>query len=124
MPYLDKDMDSVGVWFRSEDGRWLTLISANLGIISAFAFVLIDEYWLDLPGWLPFLPSYISNGWIPLAGLLLVLIGYYELLKAFKVSNCEARQSVFTLLLAGFLTLTIIGIFFRGEGMAFIIPWS
>ena len=124
MPYLDKDMDSVGVWFRSENGRWLTAISANLGIISAFAFVLIDEYWLDLPGWLPFLPSYISNGWIPLAGLLLVLIGYFELLKLFKVTNCEARQSVFTLLLFGFFTLTVIGIFFRGEGMAFIIPWS
>ena len=124
MPYLDKDMDTVGVWFRSENGRWLSLISANLGIISAFAFVLIDEYWLDLPGWLPFLPSYISNGWIPLAGLILVLIGYYELLKAFKASTCEARQSVFTLLLFGFFTLTVIGIFFRGEGMAFIVPWS
>ena len=124
MPYLDRDMDTVGIWFRSENGRWLTLISANLGVISAFAFVLIDEYWLDLPGWLPFLPSYISNGWVPLAGLLLVLIGYYELLKAFKASSCEARQSVFTLLLFGFFTLTIIGIFFRGEGMAFIIPWS
>ena len=122
MPYLDRDMDSVGIWFRSENGRWLALISANLGVISAFAFVLIDEYWLDLPGWLPFLPSYISNGWIPLAGLLLVLIGYYELLKVLKASNCEARQSVFTLLLFGFLTLTVIGIFFRGEGMAFIIP--
>ena len=122
MPYLDKDMDTVGVWFRSANGRWLALISANLGVISAFVFVLIDEYWLDLPGWLPFLPSYISNGWIPLAGLLLVLIGYYELLKNFKASTCEARQSVFTLLLFGFLTLTVIGIFFRGEGMAFIIP--
>ena len=122
MPYLDKDMDSVGVWFRSVNGRWLALISANLGVISAFAFVLIDEYWLDLPGWLPFLPSYISNGWIPLAGLILVLIGYYEALKAMKATTCEARQSVFTLLLFGFFTLTIIGIFFRGEGMAFIIP--
>ena len=122
MPYLDKDMDSAGIWFRSVNGRWLTLISANLGVISAFAFVLIDEYWLDLPGWLPFLPSYISNGWIPLAGLLLVLVGFYEALKAMKATTCEARQSVFTLLLFGFFTLTVIGIFFRGEGMAFIIP--
>ena len=62
IPYLDADMDSVGVWFRSVNGRWLTLISANLGVIGAFAFVLVDEYWLDLPGWLPFLPSFISNG--------------------------------------------------------------
>ena len=124
IPYLDQDMDSVGVWFRSMNGRWLTLFSANLGVIGAFAFVLVDEYWLDIPGWLPFLPSYISNGWIPLAGVLLLLIGYYEALKALKASNCEARQSLFTLLLASFVTLTVIGIFFRGEGMAFILPWS
>ena len=92
-------------------------------MIGAFAFVLIDEYWLDLPGWLPFLPSSISNGWIPLAGLLLVLIGFYEGLKAFKVTACEARQSLFTLLLVAFITLTFIGIFFRGEGMAFVVPF-
>lgn len=124
IPYLDQDMDSVGVWFRSENGRWLSLISANLGFIGAFAFVLVDEYWLDLPGWLPFLPSVISNGWIPLAGLLLVLIGFYEGLKAIKATDCEARQALFTLLLVAFVTLTFIGIFFRGEGMAFVIPWS
>ena len=124
IPYLDADMDSVGVWFRSVNGRWLTLISANLGVIGAFAFVLVDEYWLDLPGWLPFLPSSISNGWIPMAGVLLLLIGFYEALKAMKATSCEARQSLFTLLFSAFVTLTIIGIYFRGEGMAFILPWS
>jgi len=59
-----------------------------------------------------------------LAGVLLLLIGYYQALKVLKASNCEARQSLFTLLLASFVTLTVIGIFFRGEGMAFILPWS
>ena len=124
LPYLDQDMDTVGVWFRSLKGRWLALLSLILGIVGTYAFVLLNEYWLDLPGWLPFLPSVISNGWVPLAALLLLLIGYYELLKTFKASNCEARQSLFTLLFAAFITLTFIGIFFRGEGMALIFPWS
>lgn len=124
VPYLDQDMDSVGIWFRSLNGRWLTLFSANLGAIGAFLFVLMDEYWLDLPGWLPFLPSYISNGWVPLAALLLILIGYYELLKLFKATDCEARQSLFTFLFSAFITLTLIGIFLRGEGMALVLPWS
>jgi hypothetical protein len=52
------------------------------------------------------------------------LYGFYELLKIFGSRNCEARQAVFTLLLAAFITLTLIGIFFRGEGMALILPWS
>jgi len=124
LPYLDQDMDSIGVWFRSIRGRWLAAISFVLGVFVTFGFVLLDEFWLDLPAWLPFLPSAISNGWVPLAALLLMLNGFYELVKLFRSTNCEARLAVFTLLLASFVTLTLIGIFLRGEGMALIIPWS
>jgi quinol-cytochrome oxidoreductase complex cytochrome b subunit len=124
IPYLDQDMDSIGVWFRSVRGRWLAGISFLLGVFGTFSFVLLDEYWIDLPAWLPFLPSSISNGWVPLAALLLLLYGFYELLKIFGSRACEARQAVFTLLLASFITLTLIGIFFRGEGMALMLPWS
>ena len=124
IPYLNRDMDTTGIWFRSERGRWLTLVGFLLGVVETFAFVLLDEFWLDLPGWLPFLPSYLSNGWIPLAVLILLIIGYNDILKSFGSKDCESRQSVFTLLFAAFVTMTIIGIFFRGEGMALILPWS
>jgi quinol-cytochrome oxidoreductase complex cytochrome b subunit len=124
IPYLEKDMETTGIWFRSKIGKWTTLLSFILGITSTFLFVLTDEYWLDIPGWLPFLPSYLSNGWIPLAAVLLLLIGYHDFLKALGVKTCEARQGVFTLLLSAFITLTLIGIFFRGEGMALILPWN
>jgi hypothetical protein len=55
---------------------------------------------------------------------LLLLIGFYESLKSLGARACEARQALFTLLLASFITLTVIGIFFRGEGMALVLPWS
>lgn len=124
IPYLEQDMDSVGVWFRSESGRWLTASTFLLGTLATIGFVWLDEYWLDLPGWLPFLPSVISNGWVPLAALLLLLMGLYEGIKALGATSCEARQALFTFLFAAFVTLTIIGIFFRGEGMALVMPWA
>lgn len=124
IPYLDKDMDTSGIWFRSKFGRVTTLISLIIGVVGTIFFVLLDEYWLDLPGWLPFLPNYISNGWVPLAGLLLLVMGYGELLKLLGSKTCEVRQSIFTLLFAAFVTLTVVGIFFRGAGMALIVPWS
>jgi quinol-cytochrome oxidoreductase complex cytochrome b subunit len=124
IPYLDQDMNTSGVWFRSLRGRWLTGISFLLGVFGTFAFVLLDEHWLDIPAWLPFLPSAISNGWVPMAALLLLLYGYYELLKVLGSRACEARQAVFSLLLASFITLTFIGIYMRGEGMSLIMPWS
>jgi quinol-cytochrome oxidoreductase complex cytochrome b subunit len=124
LPYLDRDMESDGIWFRSRRGRWLVILSAVAGLSGTVAFVLLDEYWIDLPGWLPFLPTAISNGWVPLAALLLILIGYSEVLAVFNATKCETRQALFTLLFVGFVTLTVIGIFFRGEGMTLLLPWG
>jgi quinol-cytochrome oxidoreductase complex cytochrome b subunit len=124
-PYLDSDMDVAGVWFRSVRGRWLAALSAVLGVVLTVLLVLLDEAVLDLPSLLPFLPTFISNGWVPLAGLLLGVIGYGEVLGAgLKATNCERRLAVFVLLAASFVTLTVIGIFFRGAGMALVLPWG
>jgi quinol-cytochrome oxidoreductase complex cytochrome b subunit len=124
LPYLDQDMKTAGIWFRSVRGRWMAFWGLVLGAVGTFGLVLLDEYLLDLPSLLPFLPSSISNGWVPLAGLILVLMGLYELLKAVGSKTCESRQAIFTLIFSSFVTLTLIGIFFRGEGMALILPWS
>jgi hypothetical protein len=87
--------------------------------------VLLDEYVVNLPELLPSLPTIISNGWVPLAILLLMLLAYYGLLRTFSgATACEARQSVFTLLVVSFGVLTVIGIAFRGQGMALMWPWE
>jgi len=125
LPYLDADMNSVGIYFRSRRGRWLSLLSAAVGVLLTIGYVLLDEFYLDLPGLLPSLPTLISNGLVPLAALLLGLLGYYEFTRrAFKATKCEALLSVFVLVLFGFVTLTVIGIWFRGPGMALMWPWQ
>ncbi|MCB9436527.1 MAG: cytochrome b N-terminal domain-containing protein [Anaerolineales bacterium] len=125
LPYLRTDMDTEGVWFRSRMGRKLAWIGFFTGLIATPLLVLLDEYVVNLPDLLPSLPTIISNGWVPLAGILLLLILYAGMLKrVFHAASCEVRQSVFTLLLTGFIVLTIIGIAFRGEGMALMWPWE
>lgn len=124
LPYLERDSDVEGVWFQSKIGRFLTAFNALAGIGLTFVFVVVDEYLLDLPGWLPFLPSVISNGWVPTAALLLMLYLYVELLRKMKLKKTEIYLAIFTFLAFSFITLTVIGIFFRGEGMALIFPWS
>ncbi|MBN1565652.1 MAG: cytochrome b N-terminal domain-containing protein [Anaerolineae bacterium] len=125
LPYLRFDTDSEGVWFRSHKGRRTALVGAITGIIGAPILVLMDEYVIDLPGLLPSLPTFISNGWIPLAILLLLIYLYYEVVRRmFKASACEMRQSIFTLLVVSFVMLTVIGVAFRGEGMALMWPWE
>ena len=125
MPYLDRDMSAEGIWFRSRKGRQMAVLGALVGLIATPALVLLDEYIINLPDLLPSLPVVLSNGWIPLAGLLFVLWLYYESVKViFRATACEARQSLFTLLIVGFVVLTVIGVFFRGKGMALVWPWE
>jgi len=125
LPYLRFDSDAEGIWFRSRRGRVTAAVGALTGLVATPALVLLDEYLLDLPALLPSLPTIISNGWVPLAILLLMLVLYYVFVRrAFGASACEARQSVFTLLVVSFVVLTVIGVAFRGEGMALMWPWE
>ncbi|MBK9749658.1 MAG: cytochrome b N-terminal domain-containing protein [Chloroflexi bacterium] len=125
LPYQRFDLSAEGVWFRSAKGRRMALVGALTALIAVPLLVVFDEYGLDLPGMLPSLPTLISNGWIPLAALLLLVIGYYDGMKRlFKATACETRQSVFVLLVVSFIVLTVIGVAFRGEGMALMLPWE
>jgi quinol-cytochrome oxidoreductase complex cytochrome b subunit len=125
IPYMNFDMDAEGVWFRSRKGRWMALTGALTALVATPILVLLDEYWLDLPGWLPSLPTIVSNGWLPLAVLLLLVIGYFAgVRRLFRSTGCEARLSVFTLLVVAFVVLTVIGVAFRGESMALMLPWE
>ncbi|MBZ0283845.1 MAG: cytochrome b N-terminal domain-containing protein [Anaerolineae bacterium] len=125
LPYQRFDLSAEGVWFRSRKGRQMAVVGAVTALIGVPLLVLLDEYVLDLQGMLPSLPTIISNGWIPLAALLLLLIGYYDGMKrVFKATACETRQSLFVLLVIAFVVLTIIGVAFRGESMALMLPWE
>ncbi len=125
LPYQRFDLSAEGVWFRSRKGRQMALVAALNALIAVPLLVVLDEYVLDLPALLPSLPTLISNGVLPLAALLLLLIGFYDGMKRlFKASACETRQSVFVLLVVAFVVLTVIGIAFRGEGMALMLPWE
>lgn len=125
MPYLDADMDSVGIWFRSNKGRRMALVAAGVGLVATPLLVVADEIVLDWAGWLPSLPTLLSNGFIPLAIVLLLLIGFYDgMKKRFAATNCETIQATFILLLTAFIVLTAIGIWFRGPGMALMWPWE
>lgn len=87
--------------------------------------IVADEFVLDFAGWLPSLPTFISNGLIPLALVLLALIGFYDGMKKwFAATHCETVQSLFILLLVGLIILTITGVWFRGPGMALMWPWD
>jgi hypothetical protein len=123
LPFYDFNLHSVGVYFRSERGRALTFMGFVLGLILTTLWVVMDEIVLDWSKWLPGWPSFISNGIVPLAMVLLVLVGLDEIVhRVFRAEFEERILFLFVFLLTALLVLTVIGIFFRGPGMALYWP--
>ncbi len=123
LPYLKYDSDMTGSWFISQKGRRMAVVSAICAVITTPIGIIADEFFIDFTAWLPGLPTIISNGLLPVAIVVALVTGFYLLMKKkYEATNNEAIQAVFILLLISFIILTIIGIWFRGQGMALTWP--
>jgi hypothetical protein len=111
LPWLRYDANVSGIWFCSATGRKTAILALVSGAVLAVAGVLASEHGLLGPG-------IISGGLIPFsAAILVTAIFWFLVRKAFQASMNEAVQAIFTLLISAFITLTLIGVWFRGSGM-------
>lgn len=125
LPFFDINLNSVGVYFRSQRGRSLTLLAVGMALVATPLWVLLDEYVLNWNAWLPAWDMLISNGLIPLAVVLLPLIYLDDLIhRTFHADTEERVLFIASFLFTAFIVLTIIGIYFRGPGMSLYFPWN
>jgi len=123
LPYLDYGAATGGVWFTSRKGLRTAVLAVAAASLVTPAVIVLDEYLVDFPAWLPGLPLTISNGLIPTAIFLAVLVGWYALMvKRSGATRLEAVQSVFVFLVVSFVYLTMTCVWFRGQGMKLIWP--
>jgi quinol-cytochrome oxidoreductase complex cytochrome b subunit len=128
-PYFDQNEQDIGVYFRSAVGRKAALLGGLLGLNLTPLLVVLDEYWLDLPGWLPTFPAALTTGAVPFLATVAALALIYAGLRASnlhegqKANHSEALLGVFSFVIAALVVLTIIGIFFRGPNMALVLPF-
>jgi quinol-cytochrome oxidoreductase complex cytochrome b subunit len=129
IPAWDKREEDIGIYFRSEAGKRAAVFGVMLGLDLTPILVLLDEYWLDLPGILPNLPVEISNGLLIFILSLIGLAAIYWIIRQViayqkvKANHSEALVGLFSFLLSSLIALTIIGIYFRGENMALVLPF-
>ena len=123
IPWLDRQDDNIGLYFRSKKGKQMALVGAIWALALIPVLVLADELWLDLPAMFPTWPTLISNGLLPVAMTLAGLLAIYLLFREFGHANrSEAIVGLFVFLVVSFILLTIVGIFFRGANMALVWP--
>ncbi len=125
LPFLKFDQPPTGRWFHSEKGKQSARLTALVSFLLTVVLVLLNEYLLNFEALFSGLPAWVSNGVIPLAILIVVLVGYYRWVKGkFALSLNEALQALFVFAVTALVTLTLIGIFFRGVDMELTFPWG
>jgi quinol-cytochrome oxidoreductase complex cytochrome b subunit len=124
IPYLRYQTNTSGIWFASRTGRRTAALAAAAALIVTPLLVLCDDLLIEPGRWFSTVPAMIGNGLIPVTFLLAGAAGFYLFLKRwFSISKNEAIQAIFVLLVTAFLALTVIGVWFRGKGMALTWPW-
>ena len=118
LPWLTPDDTPGGRWFLSARGRRISAAAALAALIATPLLVMLDEWGGDgSTGWL-------SGGVLPLAGIAGACWGCLVLARRRGATGAEAVQAVVVLLGVAFVVLTVIGVWFRGAGMALGWPWA
>ena len=124
IPYRRYPDTTGGVWFRSAMGRRSGGIAAAAGLLLTPLLVWISEVLKNPEAPSGSVPAVVAEGLLPFlllsAGLLLLS---WLLKKRFHANKNDRTQAIFTLLVTAFGVLTIINVWFRGEGMALTLPW-
>ena len=111
-----------GRWFGSARGARHALVAAIASALATAAAVVANEPFRTGKPWLGTIPPGLRSGALPLALAALVLLGVAWLSRRRGASRQEAVQAAFTFALASFAVLTVVGVVFRGPGMALGLP--
>jgi quinol-cytochrome oxidoreductase complex cytochrome b subunit len=125
IPYLTYDEPGQGPWFLSSTGRSLAISGSVAALALVPVWVLVDEFVTDWSGWLGGLPSGFSEGLVPSAVALGIVWAVVRLAgRRYGGTRQEKMQAAVAFLATALVILTIVGVWFRGAGMALGWPWS
>ena len=119
LPYLVPDGLPEGRWFLSAGGRRSAILAATLALVATPLLVILDESAGAETG------NWLVGGVVPLVVLTAICTALaLWTMRRPEAAAPEAIQAVVVLLFVAFIVLTVIGIWFRGEGMALVWPWT
>jgi hypothetical protein len=85
----------------------------------------VSEFLPDPETVLPSVPSWILTGFVPFIILAGTIYWFMKYLKTrYSLARSETIQTLIIVLVISYAVLSIIGIFFRGEGMKLMWPWQ
>jgi len=122
LPLLGRNDGPAGRWFLTANGLRSAAGATLTAVVLTSLAVLADDAFgaaaVSPGGW-------IARGLVPVAVLVAIIaLAWTGLRRRFGADRNEALQAIVVFLFASFATLTVVGVFFRGEGMALRMPWG
>lgn len=125
LPFIKTGDSGQGIWFISEKGKLAGIYSAIAAFIFTILFILVSELLPDPETITSSLPSIITTGLIPFLIVCSTIFLFMKWLQAkIKIIRSEYLQSIIIILIISYSVLSLVGIFFRGEGMDLMWPWQ
>jgi hypothetical protein len=131
IPYIDRDSRDVGKWFGTPKALPIVWHTTWFTTLVLFAEVFLDEFIGIKPFFRDFLGGalntlVVTDIIVPLILMLGPIPLLFLLLR--RVARPEGTRDVMIALFTGFfvayIVLTIVGTFFRGQGMHLMWPWD
>ena len=121
IPYLNYKNLNVGVWFNSSEGKKLVIHSAIFSFFFTVGLIYVLDHFLHFDVWLSSFPSWVSIGIVPFL-LYAIPVGSFLFygFKRYKVHNTEVIMASTTVIIVSYLTMLLISLLLRGEGMLLI----
>jgi quinol-cytochrome oxidoreductase complex cytochrome b subunit len=122
LPWLGDDAGAAGRWFLSSAARRAAGVAAVVAMAICVTGVILDEAVVPIsvagPGW--FLRGVIPTLLFTGIGAIVAVVAR----RWFRLGRNESVQTVVVFLAVTVATLTVIGVFCRGQGMALTMPWG
>jgi len=124
IPYCKGTALPGGIWFGGDRGRRLALNVFLMMSILMFIVIIFDEQLLHGAEPVQAGDLWLYRGLIPLVSLLLLqLLFYVVVTKYFSHRRADGVMALFVANISIIVSLTAIGIWFRGAGMALVYPF-
>lgn len=124
LPYIDYSRAGVGVWFSSPRGRRIVGWTGLYTLVAMPLYILLDNAFPFRELLRETVPAWISNGLLPLASLLILVMLPLLVLWRLKTDRHDILMALFTVMLFSALIFTISGFLFRGPGFKLYWPWE
>jgi len=122
VPYIRDTVLPGGLWFGGTRGRQVAAWSFASSIVCTGSAVFIDSM-TSVSAPMPDQP-WLIRGVLPLLVYGLVLVGWYMFFRRYRgCSRAEGTMAMMLFTTGTIVSLTMIGCWFRGEGMALVIPF-